>query len=106
MMSWAPRWIGAEQVGTNIGISTTSFLTLVAYLFATTAMLPPVAYRTRMDWFIFLGMVLVFAGLDQTVFSAVLVEQTKTALAEKLNRYSRVIDPVLLLLVLLFAFVF
>lgn len=27
-MSWVPRWIDPEQVGTNIGISTTSFLTL------------------------------------------------------------------------------
>ena len=89
-----------------MSISTTSLLTLVAYLFATTAMLPPVAYRTRMDWFIFLGMILVFASLVQTVASAVLVRQDRTALVEKFNCWSRIIDPVLLLLVLLFAFVF
>jgi hypothetical protein len=34
LMSWAPRWIDPGQIGTNVGISTAAFLTLVAYLFA------------------------------------------------------------------------
>lgn len=40
IMSWLPRWIDPEQIGTNIGVSTSAFLTLVAYLFAITVLLP------------------------------------------------------------------
>ena len=55
IMCWLPRWIDARQTGTNIGLSTTSFLTLVAYLFAITVHLPRVSYVTRMDRFILLS---------------------------------------------------
>jgi hypothetical protein len=47
IMSWLPRWIDPEQIGTNIGVSTSAFLTLVAYLFAITVLLPRVSYITR-----------------------------------------------------------
>jgi hypothetical protein len=62
IMSWVPRWIDPEQVGTNLGISTTSFLTLVAYLFAINVLLPPVSYITRLDRFILLSTLMVFAS--------------------------------------------
>ena len=55
IMSWLPRWIDPGQTGTNIGISTSAFLTLVAYLFAITVLLPRVSYVTRMDRFILLS---------------------------------------------------
>jgi hypothetical protein len=105
MMSWAPRWIDADQIGTNIGVSTTAFLTLVAYLFATNALLPPVSYITRMDRFIFLSTLIVFAGLAQTVVSTMLFRRGKTKLVEKVDRLSRVIHPLILLLVLIVSFV-
>ena len=54
-MSWLPRWIAPGETGTNIGICTSAFLTLVAYLFAITVLLPRVSYVTRMDSFILLS---------------------------------------------------
>jgi hypothetical protein len=105
MMSWAPRWIDPEQIGTNIGVSTTAFLTLVAYLFATTALLPPVSYITRMDRFIFLSMLVVFAGLVQTIASTMLVHNGRTATAQRIDRWSRFANPAILLVVLVLAFV-
>jgi len=48
-------------------ISTSSFLTLVTYLFAITILLPRVSYVTRMDRFILLSTLMVFAGLIHTV---------------------------------------
>jgi hypothetical protein len=106
IMSWLPRWIDAEQSGTNIGISTTAFLTLIAYMFAISVLLPRVSYITRMDWFILLSTLTVFAGLVQTVASTVMLKSEKKALVERIDRRSRIIYPVLLVFVVAFSFVF
>ena len=97
-------WIDPEQVGTNIGISTTSFLTLVAYLFAINVLLPPVSYITRLDRFILLSTLMVFASLMQTVATASLTRRKKLELVERVDRWSRVIYPLILFGVLALSF--
>lgn len=104
IMSWLPRWIDPEQIGTNIGISTTAFLTLVAYLFAITVLLPRVSYITRIDRFILSSTLLVFASLIQTVANTSMVQGSKKALVKKSDRWSRVVYPILLLVVLAVSF--
>ncbi len=105
LMSCAPRFIDPEQIGTNIGVSTTAFLTLVAYLFATTALLPRVSYITRIDRFVFLATLIVFLGLVQTIASTMMVRNERTAMVRKLDRWSRFGYPVVLVVVLVLAFV-
>ena len=104
MMSWIPRWLDPVEGGTSIGISTTSFLTLVAYLFAIVVLLPKVAYLTRLDRFILISTVLVFASLVQTVATTYLVKTGRNALANQINWFSRFIYPILLMLVLAASF--
>jgi hypothetical protein len=106
IMSWLPRWIDPEQIGTNIGIATTAFLTLVAYLFAITVLLPKVSYVTRIDRFILLSTLLVFIGLLQTVWHARLMRAEKKALVDRLDVWSRMVYPLLLLFVLAVSFLF
>ena len=106
IMSWLPRWIDPEQIGTNIGVSTSAFLTLVAYLFAITVLLPRVSYITRMDRFILLSTLTVFAGLIQTVFNTVLIRGKRLQRAERIDRWSRFVYPILLALVLGYSFLF
>ena len=105
IMSWLPRWINADQIGTNVGVSTTSFLTLVAYLFAVTVLLPRVSYITRLDRFIFLSTLMVFAGLIHTVINTVMLNSNKKALIERIERLSRAVYPVILVIVLILSFV-
>jgi len=100
IMSWAPLWIDPQQIGANIGIATTSFLTLVAYLFAISVLLPPVSYITRMDKFVLLSTLMVFAGLVQAVLCAGVVKKGKIELAERIDRWSRALYPILLAIVL------
>jgi len=104
MMSWIPRWLDPAEGGTSIGISTTAFLTLVAYLFAIVVLLPKVAYLTRLDRFILISTVLVFASLVQTVATTYLVKSGRTVLANQINWSSRFIYPILLMLVLAASF--
>lgn len=103
-MSWIPRWIDPEQIGTNVGIATTSFLTLVAYLFAINVLLPPVSYITRIDRFILLSTLMVFASLLQTVGMTKLIKQDKAPQVEHIDRWSRVIYPIILAAVLAVSF--
>jgi len=104
MMSWAPNWIDPEQIGANLGISATSFLTLVAYLFAITVLLPRVSYITRMDRFILLSTLLVFLSLVQTVAGAALVKRGKIRLVNRTDLVSRAVYPILLLAILFVSF--
>jgi hypothetical protein len=99
IMSWIPRWIEPTQIGTNIGVATTSFLTLVAYLFAVAHLLPRVSYFTRMDEFILLSTVVVFVSLLQTAATTTLIPR-KTPLMARVDRWSRIVYPVVLLAVL------
>lgn len=105
IMSWLPRWIAPQETGTNIGISTSAFLTLVAYLFAITVLLPRVSYVTRMDSFILLSTLVVFAGLIQSAWNTVTIGNQKHRTAEKLGRWSRTLYPLLLILILVYSFV-
>ena len=104
IMSWIPRWLDPKESGTSIGISTTAFLTLVAYLFAITVLLPKVSYLTRMDDFILLSTLLVFVGLIQTVISTYLISLGHIIQVERVNKLSRMAYPLLLLIVLAISF--
>jgi hypothetical protein len=104
IMSWVPRWIDPREIGASLGISATAFLTLIAYLFAITVLLPPVAYITHMDRFILLSTMMVFAGLVHTVLSASLVKKEKVEKVQRVNRWSEVAYIVLLILVLHLSF--
>lgn len=104
-MSWAPFWIDPEQVGTNIAIATTSFLTLVAYRFAIGVLVPHVSYITRMDRFILLSTLMVFASLVQTVANTRLVKKGKTELVRRMDSWSRVVYAVVLAVIVVVAFV-
>jgi hypothetical protein len=104
IISWVPRWIDPREIGANLGISATSFLTLIAYLFAITIFLPPVSYITHMDRFILLSTFMVFASLLHTVLSTVLVRKERAERVERINLWSRTIYPAVLFLVLAFSF--
>ncbi len=105
VMSWLPRWIAPGETGTNIGISTSAFLTLVAYLFAITVLLPRVSYVTRMDSFILLSTLMVFAGLLQSAWNAIMIGKQKQKTAEMVGRWSRIAYPLLLIFVVVYSFV-
>lgn len=106
IMSWLPRWISLDQAGTNIGISTSAFLTLVAYMFAITMLLPPVSYVTRMDRFILLSTLMVFLGLLHTVTDNFLLHRGYKKTAERLQYWSRAAYPAFLVCVLFLSFAF
>jgi hypothetical protein len=93
MMSWIVYWIDPKESGTQISVSTTSMLTLIAYRFMVGGMLPKVSYLTRIDVFILLATVLVFATVIEAVITSLLAKSDRMELALAIDRYCRFLIP-------------
>jgi len=99
-LSWAVFWIDPSQVGAQIGVSGTSILSLIAFLYKLDNILPPVSYLTRMDNFIFTALILVFLAYLEALISTTFALKGKKEFALKLDFTFRVVYPFLFLIVL------
>ena len=92
-MSWAVFWINPAQFGPQIGLSATSMLTLIAFIFATTNMVPKLGYFTTLDLFIIGSTILVFLALLQSLTTSYLVSMGHVKLATGGDRICRFAFP-------------
>jgi hypothetical protein len=104
MMTWVVFWIPQEFVPPRVGLAATSMLTLIAYRFAMSSVLPPIAYLTRLDVFMIGASVLVFLALAAAVAVTYIGEQHNIELANRVNRAARWMSPLGLLLVSIYAY--
>ncbi|MDK3074390.1 hypothetical protein QO034_14915 [Sedimentitalea sp. JM2-8] len=94
MMSWSVFWIDPAQYGTQIGLSATTVLTMVAFIFATTSMLPSLGYFTMLDRYIALATLFVFLALLQSLTTSFLVSRKHVEQAKTLDIVSRFAFPI------------
>ncbi len=99
LMAWIVFWIPREHVPSRIGLAATSMLTLIAYRFAMSSVLPPIAYLTRLDIFMIGASVLVFSALATAVAVTYVMDLVDERLAERIHVGARVVIPLLLLLI-------
>ena len=92
-MSCIVFWIDPKEYGAQIGVATTSMLTLIAYRFMVGASLPPVPYLTRLDRFILGSTFLIFAALIQAVVTGILAKRDRVAVARRIDIWCRVVFP-------------
>ena len=104
LMSSIVFWIDPHQAGTQIGVATTSMLTLIAYRFMVGGDLPAVPYLTRMDHFIMGSTLLVFATLMQAVVTSMMTRDGKEEQALRLDRICRWAFPGLFVAVIYVSF--
>lgn len=88
-MSWTVFWISPARFGPQIGLSATSMLTLVAFIFATTNMVPKLGYFTILDEFIAISIVLVFLALVQSLTTTYLFSEGKEKIALHIDHVCR-----------------
>jgi len=93
MMSWTVFWIDPAEAGTQIGVATTSMLTLIAFRFATDSGLPKISYLTRLDTFIMASTVLVFLSLFEVVLTSKMAKSGRHERALRFDRWSRILFP-------------
>jgi hypothetical protein len=94
MMSWSVFWTEPTNSNTQFSIAVTSMLTLIAYRFAVDTQLPRLPYMTRLDVFFLVSTLLVFFSLIEVLVTTILDNNRQLARAKKLDRYCRIIVPV------------
>jgi hypothetical protein len=99
-LSWAVFWIDPSQVGAQIGVSGTSILTLIAFLYKLDSVLPPVSYLTHMDHFIFTALVLVFIAYIEALVSITYAHKGNKEFARRLDLIFRIGYPIIFLLII------
>ena len=93
MLSWSVFWMEKESLGGRMRISSTAFLTIVAYQFAISGSLPKVAYLTLMDKMMIAAFILIaLSALENMV--AVTTSEKNPDRARWLDRLSRRLFPV------------
>ena len=95
MMSWCVFWTEPTNSNTQFSIAVTSMLTLIAYRFAVDSQLPRLPYMTRLDVFFLISTLLVFFSLIEVLVTTILDNNRQTARAKKVDRYCRVMIPVI-----------
>ena len=104
MMTWTVFWMPLEFVAPRVGLVATSMLTLIAYRFSMSSILPPIAYLTRLDQFMVASSVLVFGALAAAVAVTYFEGRGNMSTANRLNKISRALAPGLFLLVFIKVF--
>jgi len=94
VMSWAVFWVHPGRFGPQIGLSATSMLTLIAFLFATQAIVPRLNYLTIMDKFVLASTALVFLALIEAVAAAYLIAKDRAAVAVRMDGVCRWAFPI------------
>jgi hypothetical protein len=94
LMSWGALWIDPTNSGTQIGLATSSILTLIAYRFMLGNLIPRLPYMTRMDYFTLGSTVLVFFMLIEVVTTSFLARHGMEKTARRMDRLGRVTFPV------------
>jgi Neurotransmitter-gated ion-channel ligand binding domain/Neurotransmitter-gated ion-channel transmembrane region len=105
MMSWAGFWIDPVNANSQISVAVTSMLTLIAYRFTVDTQLPRLPYMTRLDVFFLVSTLLVFFSLIEVLVTTILDNNGQTERAKTVDRYCRVIFPVIFAIALIGIFV-
>ena len=96
MMSWVPFFVDPARAEVQIGVASSTVLTLIAQRLVVSNILPRLPYLTRMDYVLLVATVLVFAAFVQVSATSVLAYRNHHDIAVKLDRVSRVVFPIAL----------
>ena len=97
-MAWGAFYIDPANAGAQIGIATSSMLTLIAYRFMLSQFVPKLPYMTRLDYFMLGSTVLVFLTLIEVIVTTNLELRNKKSLALKMDIWCRFLFPIMFIL--------
>ena len=102
LMAWAVFWIDPKHLGPQVGLSTATVFTLIAYRFAIGFTLPKVSYFTRTDKFVLFSTILVFLALGTAIATSKISSDGNTALALKIEKYMRAVYLIVFVTIIVF----
>jgi hypothetical protein len=93
VMSWSVFWLDPGEIEAQMGVAVTSMLSVVAFNFAIADTLPRISYVTRMDVFIVLGYVFVFATFLENLVTHWYVRKDDHERANRVDFWCRILFP-------------
>ena len=104
LMAWSVFWIDPSQLGPQIGISTASIFTLIAFRLAISTSLPKVSFLTVMDKFILFSTLLVFFALGVTIVASNISKRGNENLARWIDILARWVYLGLFIIILVYIY--
>jgi hypothetical protein len=98
LMAWCVFWIDPQYLPTQVGLSTATVFSLIAFRFSLRSLLPQVDYTTYLDEFVLGATILVFLALGQAITTGRLAKMGREPLADRIDVWSRSIYLVLFVL--------
>ena len=93
MMSWMVFWIDPSLVATQISVSVTAMLTIIAYRFALAGLVPRLAFLTSLDFFVLVSTLAVFLAMIEVLYTAHLATSEQLKKARLIDRHARWVVP-------------
>lgn len=95
IMSWLVFWIDPSLAASQISVSVTAMLTMIAYRFALAGMIPRLATLTSLDYFVLVSTLMVFLAMIEVVYTAHLSTNGQLGKARKIDLHARWIAPLI-----------
>ncbi len=95
MMSWGAFYVDPTNASAQIGVATSSMLTLIAYRFMLGNLIPRLPYMTRLDYFTLGSTILVFLTLLEVIVTTNLALKGKEKIARKIDFWCRFMFPII-----------
>ena len=93
VMSWLVFWIDPTLVSSQISVSVTAMLTMIAYRFALAGMMPRLTFLTSLDFFVLASTLVVFLSMTEVVYTAFLSTNDQLEKARAVDRKARWVAP-------------
>jgi Neurotransmitter-gated ion-channel transmembrane region len=94
MLSWTVYWIDPNDLSSQVQISITTILTVIAFAFSISLSLPKVPYLTYIDAFFLICLVFVFFTAIEMTTVHVSGRSRRKNLGARIQRFSRVWVPI------------
>ena len=104
LMAWGVFWIASERIEAQVFLSSAALLTLFAFQFVLLSVLPHATYLTRLDQFMILCFVLVFAALLKAAAFSLMLRRGRTGLIGFTDMFGRIVFPLVFAIGILWIF--
>jgi hypothetical protein len=95
MMSWMVFWIDPSLVASQISVSVTAMLTMIAYRFALAGLIPRLAFLTSLDIFVLVSTLVVFISMIEVLYTAHLATHDQLEKARLIDSHARWVMPLI-----------
>ena len=93
MMSWMVFWIDPSLVASQISVSVTAMLTMIAYRFALSGLVPRLPFLTSLDFFVLVSTLTVFIAMIEVLYTAHLATTNQLKKARRIDLHARWVIP-------------